>query len=92
MSKQFLATITDLTDSQNPSEEVELDIEEISISDLHLLAEGATFYWSIGYRDTPGGQRDRVSSFRFVRYPILRETDIQQIVTAADNLATLLES
>ena len=57
-----------------------------------LVAEGAAFYWSIGYRDTPGGQRERVAALRFVRQPRLSEADVKQIFEQADRLATFLES
>src|SRR6266852_2930584 len=52
-SDRFVAILADATSSRNPPEQVELDLEEVSESDRSLLAEGATFYWSIGYRDTP---------------------------------------
>lgn len=87
----FLAVLNDVTNSQNPLEEVELDIAEISPSDLSLLVAGAAFYWSIGYQDTPGGQRQRVSVLRFARLPQLNKTDVDRVFEQADRLAASLE-
>jgi hypothetical protein len=88
---RFLAVLTDATNSQNPPEQVELEREEVSKSDLPLLAEGASFYWSIGYRDTPGGQRDRISTLRFARQPHLRKADLERIFERADLSAAVLQ-
>jgi hypothetical protein len=77
---------------QNPLEEVELDREEVSKSDLPLLAKGAVFYCSIGYRDTPGGQRERIFTLRFARQPRLSRAEVKRIFEEADRLAAFLES
>ena len=50
------------------------------------------FYWSIGYRDTPGGQRDRISTLRFARQPHFRKADLKRIFEQADFSAALLQS
>ncbi len=89
---RFLAVLGDATTQQNPPEQVELDVREVSESDLPLLADGATFYWSIGYRDTPGGQRERISTLRFARHPHLSKTDVNKIFEQADRSAAFLES
>jgi hypothetical protein len=91
-SNKFLAIITDATNPHHPPENVKLDIDEVSGSDRALLCEGAAFYWSIGYRDTIGGQRERISALRFVRQPHLRQPDVDRILAQADQLATFLES
>ena len=88
----FVATLHDATSPRYPPEQVEIDRSEVSESDLSLLAPGATFYWSIGYRDTPGGQRERISTLRFARLPRLSTTEVSRILEHADNLAALLES
>jgi hypothetical protein len=88
---RFVAVIEDATNPRNALEEVELDIEEVSQSDRRLVAEGAIFYWSIGYRDTRGGQRERVSSFRFARQPRLRQAEIDRIFKQADLASAILE-
>jgi hypothetical protein len=89
---RFFATLTDVSNPRNPPEEVELDLSEISESDRPLLTEGAKFYWSIGYCDTPGGQRERVSSLRFARQPRLSQDEVNRIFKEADRLAAFLES
>lgn len=91
MADQFVAVLADATSSQNPPEEVELDIREVSTSDLPLMAAGATFYCSIGYRDTPGGQRERIFTLRFARQPRLSEADMNRVFERADDVAALLE-
>lgn len=90
-SDRFVATITDATSPRNPAEQVELDLNEVSKSDRWLVAEGATFYWSIGYRDTLGGQRERISVLRFVRQPRLSQATLAHMFERADILAAFLE-
>jgi hypothetical protein len=89
---RFIATLEDATNSKNPPEEVELDREEVSRGDLPLLAKGAVFYCSIGYRDTPGGQRERIFILRFARQPRLSKADVKRIFEEADHLAAILEN
>jgi hypothetical protein len=91
-SESFVAVINDLTKPQYPPEEVELDRGEIPPGDVDLLIPGAAFYWTIGYVDSPGGQRQRVSAFRFVRQPRLSQTEMNRIMERADRLATFLET
>ena len=66
---EFTAELRDITDPTRPREEAVLDIEEISPGDLPLFVLGSVFRWSIGYRTSIEGQRERVSHFRFVRIP-----------------------
>jgi|SRR5271165_802468 len=88
---RFSAALVDATNSRNPIEQVEFDMREVSESDRSLLAVGATFYWSIGYRHTPGGQVERISSLRFARLPRLSELDVTRMFAEADQLAAFLE-
>jgi len=88
----MIAVLDDETNPKNPLEEVELDLSEVSASDLPLLTVGATFYWSIGYRDSLGGQRERTSMLRFARVPRPNEKQIKRAFEEADELATFLES
>jgi hypothetical protein len=89
--EQFVAVTTDATNPRNPPEEAEFDLTEVSEGDLPLVSEGAMFYWSIGYRDSPGGQRERVSSLRFVRSPRLSEPTVNRIFERADRMAAFLQ-
>jgi hypothetical protein len=70
--------IAQLMDLNLPGNEeiAEIPIEEISSSDHDLLREGAVFYWTIGYRDSTSGQRERISIIRFRRLPMWTEKEI----------------
>jgi len=89
---RFVAIISDVTTPTNPAEEVDLDVEDVSPADRPLVAEGAIFYWSIVYRDTKGGQRERITTIRFARQPKLSDDVINDIFSEADKIAELLES
>ena len=90
-SDRFIAVTTDATNPRNPPEEVEFDLAEVSEGDRPLVAEGAVFYWSIGYHDSPGGQRERTSRLRFVRSPRLSEAALNRIFEQADRMAVFLQ-
>jgi hypothetical protein len=90
--RRITAVITDATNPGNPPEEVDLDMEEVSSSDLPLVAQGAVFYWTIGYQDSPGGQRERVSTLRFARQPRLGDVQLNRIFERAERIAMVLES
>lgn len=68
-SEEVSATIRDLSQRHMPEEIVVLPREEFSQSDAPLLEPGAVFYWSIGYRITPTGTKERVSFLRMRRVP-----------------------
>jgi len=65
----IFAQISDKTNSQNPDEIVEIPLEELTPEDLPIAVVGAIFYWSIGYKDSPGEPRRRISQIRFQRLP-----------------------
>lgn len=88
---RFVAVTNDATNPRNPAEEVEFDLAEVSEGDRPLIAEGAVFYWSIGYRDSLGGQRERTSSLRFVRSPRLSEAAVNRVFEEADRMAAFLQ-
>lgn len=92
LQDRFVAIIRDITSPENPEEEVELDIQEVSGPDRSMVAPGAIFYWSIVYRDTRGGQRERLAILRFARQPKLSQTDVEDIYSEADRTADLLQS
>lgn len=50
-------------------EELEISLEDVSESDLHLLKEGAVFRLAIGYERSASGQRRKVSMLVFRRLP-----------------------
>lgn len=75
-STYFVAQLVSRT-MATQAEIAEILLEEVSPGDRELLVEGAVFYWAIGYRDSPSGQRTRTSVLRFRRLPQLQkgETD-----------------
>ena len=87
----FTAVLLDETKPQNPPEQVEVDFEEVSLSDRSLVAEGATFYLSAEYRDT-SGQRRRTATLRFARRPKLSVGHVDRILKHADSVAADLDS
>ena len=89
---RFTALVTDRSNAAAPAERVELDVSEVSSNDRSLLSKGATFYWSIAYRDAPTGQRERVSSLRFARQARISDEQVARIFDRADRVAALLES
>ena len=87
----FTARISDETNIANPIEEIELPLDEVSASDRELAVPGSTFYWSIGYRDSADGQRERISTLRFARQPKISLSEQTRIMRQADELTALLE-
>ena len=57
----FLATLVTRS-APYEIEHAEIELEEVTPSDRIHLRPGAVFYWVIGYRDEPYGQRVGVSS------------------------------
>lgn len=73
----FNARLLDLTDD-NPEEEADFSIEEVSEDDRKLLKPGAVFYWSLGYLTTGTGQVIRTSIVKFRRLPAWTETELKK--------------
>ena len=74
--ESFFAKLVSIS-SDDPDEEAEFAISEISAGDLPLLRVGAVFYWNIGYHDAAGGQRTRGSIIRFRRLPTWTKREIE---------------
>ena len=83
---EFSAELRDLTDPANYREEATFDLDEVSPDDQLLLALGAVFRWSIGYKTSNAGQRERVSQIRFVRIPGWRKSAVEEIERRATQL------
>ncbi|GAA1635398.1 hypothetical protein [Actinoplanes couchii] len=66
----FVAQVVSDSNPHAP-ECAEIYRSEVSPSDQELLRVGGVFYWSIGYIDSPSGQRIRSSVIRFRRLPSL---------------------
>ncbi|MAE69669.1 MAG: hypothetical protein CME06_04270 [Gemmatimonadetes bacterium] len=67
-------------------EEVEFDLEEIGPDDRNLLKPGAIFYWTIGYRTEPSGERSRSSVLVLRRLPAWNEEGLQRARRLAEEL------
>ena len=76
---EFTAELRDLTDPANYREEATFELDEVSPDDQPLLALGAVFRWSIGYKTSNACQRERVSQLRFVRILGWRKSAIEEI-------------
>ena len=66
---ELVVHLEDLSDPTTPREEAVLSIDELSAEDAELARPGAVFYWYIGYRTSPWGQRETISAIRFRRLP-----------------------
>lgn len=83
----FGSRLIDLTGAR-ADQEAEISINEVSPRDRSRLKLGAVFYWYIGYRDEPNGDRERASRIRFRRLPPLTDSELQ----AAERTATELRA
>jgi hypothetical protein len=59
---------------------------ELSASNIALLRPGATFYWFVGYRDFPNGQRRRESDIWMKRGGRMEERKYAEELTAVQNI------
>lgn len=87
--EEFTAVMRDLTNPSRPDEEMTLPIDEVPESDRRLLVSGAVFYWSLGYKETLSGQRERVAALRFRRLPVWTSSDLRDLQRKADEFAKL---
>lgn len=60
-----------------PDQEIELEIEQVSLADRALVEPGALFFWAIGYVTRSTGRRNLVLSIDFRRLPKPR-LDVEQ--------------
>ncbi len=65
----FTAHLRDRTKASMPIEIATISLEEVSPDDLKLVAPGAVFYLSVGYRVHPWGQKERSTGIVFRRLP-----------------------
>lgn len=59
---------------------------ELSPSNIALLRPGATFYWFIGFRDFPNGQRKRESDIWMKRGGRMEQRKYDEELTAVKNI------
>ena len=86
----FEVRLTDRTDAGHPEESATFPVADVSDSDRELLRPGATFYWSIGYRVSVGGQKTRASEIWFRRLPGWSDSDFQRLKARVAGLMQLL--
>jgi len=86
----FIARLVDLTE-RGADEEAEFDVDEVSVADRPLIEAGSVFYWSIGYTDTAGGQRRRMSIIRFRRLPMWTLKELEEAKNKAAKIREILE-
>jgi hypothetical protein len=84
LSDRFTATFSELG---KPVQRVRFDISIVSPNDLPLLAEGATFYWCMGYRQDNDGDRAYESLLRFRRFPRLSSKQVAAARKRAADIA-----
>jgi hypothetical protein len=71
-----------------PDMETTFEFDEIPQEDLDLVQVGAEFYWSLGYRTEPNGQRLRYSLVHFRRLP---KWSSQKIAAARQKAREMLQ-
>jgi RNase P/RNase MRP subunit p29 len=87
----FTARLLDLTnDSVQKEEEADFPVDELSEADQSLLQPGAIFRWSVGYRRTRGGTKERVSRIVLRRLPAWTERELRENRRKAKALAAAL--
>jgi hypothetical protein len=89
---EFSVVLRDLTHPDASEHEAVLPTEEIPEDDLPLLQVGAVLYWTIGYRKSRTGQRDRVSTIRLRRLPAWTRAEIARVQREARALDDLFKS
>jgi hypothetical protein len=72
-----------------PDELVDIQRMEFADADADLVAPGAVFYWSIGYRVTPGGTKERLSVIRMRRLPQPTRRQLERISREAAELSRM---
>jgi hypothetical protein len=87
-SDSFLTNLVDLTAGETDvSDEAELPMGDLSADDRKILQQGAVFRWLIGYRISPRGTRERISSIFFRRVAGPTEDQISEMKKEARQLA-----
>ncbi|MFZ0886977.1 MAG: hypothetical protein WA005_00865 [Candidatus Binataceae bacterium] len=84
----FEAILRDL-DAVKPEEKASFLLEEVSPDDHNLIADGAVFYWYVGYETTITGQRKLTANVRFRRLPGWSKTSLRALREKAKRLEIL---
>jgi hypothetical protein len=81
--EQFVASLRDIDNPDHAPEQATVAFDEVSDDDRPLVAPGAVFYWTIGYRVEPHGQKWLTSGIRFRRLPAWSKRDMKDLQNAA---------
>lgn len=81
----FWARLVNLSE-ELPDEEAELTLDEITTDQRSLVREGAVFYWTIGYEESPSRERARKSIIRFRRLPAWTPKELKAAEEEAERL------
>jgi hypothetical protein len=76
-STTMIADLVDLSaGNQQATEQVEIDLDELSHEDRDNLRLGAVFRWAIGYVTKPGTPKQRTSQIVFRQLPVWSRADL----------------
>jgi hypothetical protein len=89
---EFVATLADVTNPENPDEQVEFTYDEVSEDDRQLVRSGSPFYWVVGSERTPGGQLRNVSMVQFRRLPTWTRSSLEQDAARARTIRDIFRS
>jgi hypothetical protein len=86
----FTARLVNRTRAQAADEEGRFAMAQLSSQeDRNLLVPGAIFYFSVGYEESPSGQRRTSAFLRFRRLPAWTARELADVEAEADRLAAL---
>ena len=89
--EEFTARLVDRTDPRNPIEIADFSLDDVAVGDRELLAPGAVFYFSVGYRVATWGQRYREATVKFRRLPAWSRRDVEKARAQAESWSWLIE-
>jgi hypothetical protein len=86
----FTARLVNRTRAQAADEEGRFAMAQLSSEeDRSLLVPGAIFYFSVGYEESPSGQRRTSAFLRFRRLPAWTARELSDVKAEADRLAEI---
>ena len=88
-SEFFKATLASRS-APGELDQAEIELDELSPADLERLRPGAVFYWVVGYRDEPHGQRIGVSTIIFRHMVAPNAEQVEEAHQEADYLLDFL--
>ena len=87
---EFIAVISDRTDTTLPDEEAVFEIEEVSPPDRHLIAPGAVFYLFVGTELSPARQQRNVTIIKLRRLPAWTTSALRRADARAQEVRQVL--